>query len=79
MFFVCQECTDKLQMKNFSEKILREDIPAKQYIEQFANWEKAFSAVMDLPYGDKKKLLIIDEFPYMCKGNPGIPSILQNL
>lgn len=79
VFFACQECTDKLQLKNFSEKMLREDIPAKQYIEQFADWEKAFSAVMDLPYGDRKKLLIIDEFPYMCKGNSGIPSILQNL
>ena len=27
----------------------------------------------------KKKLIIIDEFPYMCKGNKSIPSILQNL
>ena len=79
VFFACQECTDKLQLKNFSEKMLREDIPVKQYIEQFADWEKAYSAVMDLPYGDKKKLLIIDEFPYMCKSNSGIPSILQNL
>lgn len=40
---------------------------------------KAFGAVLDLPYGDKKKLFIIDEFPYMCKGNKSIPSILQNL
>jgi len=35
--------------------------------------------VLELPYGEKKKLLIIDEFPYMCKGNKSIPSILQNL
>lgn len=79
VFFVCQECTDKLQLKNFSEKLLKEEIPAKQYIDQFPDWEKALMAVLDLPYGDKKKLLIIDEFPYMCKGSPSIPSILQNL
>ena len=79
VFFVCQECSDKLQLKNFSDKMLREDIPAKQYIEQFSDWEKAFLSVMDLPYGDSKKLLIIDEFPYMCKSNSGIPSVLQNL
>ena len=54
-------------------------IPAKNYITEFADWEKAFGAVLDLPYGDKKKLFIIDEFPYMCKGNKSIPSILQNL
>ena len=79
VFFACQECTDKLQLKNFSEKMLKEDIPAKQYINQFTDWEKALRAVIDLPYGNKKKLLVIDEFPYMCKGNGGIPSILQNL
>ena len=40
---------------------------------------KAFVAILDLPYGEQKKLVVIDEFPYMCKGNPSIPSILQNL
>ena len=25
VFFVCQECSDKLQLKNFSDKMLRED------------------------------------------------------
>lgn len=79
VFFACRECSDKLQLKTFSEKMLREDIPAKQYINQFADWEKAFKSILDLPYGDNKKLLIIDEFPYMCKDNHEIPSILQNL
>lgn len=79
VFFSCQECTDKRQLRNFSEKILKEDIPARQYIDQFADWEKAFRAILDLPYSDHKKLLVIDEFPYMCKDNASIPSILQNL
>lgn len=79
VFFSCQECTDKRQLRNFSEKILKEDIPARQYIDQFADWEKAFRAILDLPYFDHKKLLVIDEFPYMCKDNASIPSILRNL
>ena len=58
---------------------MKEDIPAKDYISAFTDWERAFRAVLDLPYGNSKKLLVIDEFPYMCKGNPSIPSILQNL
>ena len=41
--------------------------------------EQAFSGVYELPYGEKKKLVVIDEFPYLCKTNPSIPSILQNL
>lgn len=79
VFFSCRECTDKMQLKNFSERMMREDIPARSYISEFPDWEKAFKSVANLPYGENKKLLIIDEFPYMCKGNESIPSILQNL
>ena len=79
IFFSCRECTDKLQLKNFSEQLLKEDIPAKQYINEFQDWETAFKAITDLPYGNSKKLIVIDEFPYICKENGSIPSIIQNL
>lgn len=79
VFYSCTQSTDKVQLAKFSKQILKENIPAKQYISEFADWESALRAVLELPYGEKKKLLIIDEFPYMCKGNKSIPSILQNL
>ena len=79
VFFSCTQTTDPVQLRNFSSRMLKENIPAKNYITEFADWEKAFRAVLDLPYGDQKKLLVIDEFPYMCRGNKSIPSILQNL
>lgn len=79
VFYSCTQSTDKIQLAKFSKQILMENIPAKQYISEFADWESAFRSVCDLPYGNQKKLLVIDEFPYMCKGNKSIPSILQNL
>ena len=79
IFYSCTQSTDKVQLSKLSKQIFKENIPAKRYISEFADWESAFRSVLDLPYGDKKKLLIIDEFPYMCKGNKSIPSILQNL
>ena len=79
VFFSCTQTTDRSQLQKFSKQILKENIPAGNYITEFADWEKAICAIRDLPYGDKKRLLIIDEFPYMCKGNKSIPSILQNL
>lgn len=79
IFFSCTQTTDRVQLYKFSRQLLKENIPAKNYIAEFSDWEKAFCAVLDLPYGDKKKLIVIDEFPYMCKGNKSIPSILQNL
>ena len=79
VFYSCTQSTDKVQMAKYSKQVFKENIPAKQYISEFADWESALHSVLDLPYGDKKRLLIIDEFPYMCKGNPSIPSILQAL
>ena len=79
VFFSCTQCADKVQLGRFSKQLLKENIPAAQYISEFSDWEKAFRAILELPYGDKKKLIIVDEFPYMCKGNAAIPSILQNL
>ena len=79
VFYSCTQTTDKAQLQKFSQRMLQEDIPARNYISEFDQWEKALGAIKELPYGDKKKLIVIDEFPYMCKANSSIPSVLQNL
>ena len=79
VFYSCTEATDNVQLKRFSERLLREGIPASRYISEFDDWERAFASVAELPFGEEKKLLVIDEFPYMCSGNVSIPSVLQNL
>ena len=79
VFYSCTQSTDNVQLVKFSKHLLKEEIPAKQYLSEFADWESAFRAILTLPYGDAKKLIVIDEFPYMCKGNKSIPSILQYL
>lgn len=79
VFYSCTQSTDRVQLQKFSKYLLNENIPAGNYITEFADWEAAFRAILDLPYGDSKKLVVIDEFPYMCKGNKSIPSTLQNL
>ena len=76
VFYSCREIPDAEQLKAFSARILNAGSPAANYISTFGDWESAFKGSLDLP-GDKKKLLIVDEFPYMCRGNPSIPSILQ--
>lgn len=79
MFFSCTQVPDRVHLARFSDQMLKENILARQYISEFDSWEKAFSSVSELPYGENKKLVIIDEFPYMCKGNGSIPSVLQNI
>ncbi len=79
VFYSCTQSNDRAQLAKFSKHLLKDNLPVKKYISEFTNWEQAFRSIADLPYKDKKKLIVIDEFPYMCKGNKSIPSILQNL
>ena len=78
VFYSCTECTDEQQLKAFSTRMLLKDLPAARYIKAFPDWEQALGSISDFP-GSGKKLLIIDEFPYMVRNNHSIPSILQNL
>ena len=78
VFYSCRECADHQQLESFSERVLREDIPAAKYLKSFSDWETALSSITEFNT-TQKKLLVIDEFPYMCKANKSIPSILQNL
>ena len=79
VFYSCLECSDRQQLESFSGKILKTGIQASNYITSFSDWETAFRSMAEIPHGNNKKLIIIDEFPYMCKGNSSIPSIIQNL
>ncbi|MDR3282947.1 MAG: ATP-binding protein [Candidatus Methanoplasma sp.] len=71
----CAERADREQADAFRSLLLRyADVP------QTCDWEFLFRRILDLPpNANGKRLMIIDEFPYMAKGNRAIPSILQNL
>jgi AAA+ ATPase superfamily predicted ATPase len=79
VFYSCRELSDAKQLAAFSARVLNGGSPAAKYLKSFEDWESAFESILELPSDGKKKLLIIDEFPYMCKGDPSIPSILQIL
>ncbi|MBF1696164.1 MAG: ATP-binding protein, partial [Selenomonas sp.] len=78
VFYACTECTDQEQLARFSKRILQAGIPAAHFLTSFSDWETALRSIQDVP-SEGKKLLIIDEFPYMCASHPELPSILQNL
>lgn len=78
VFYSCTECPDEKQLTSFSERMLQKGMEAAKYIRKFQDWNQALKSVADLPF-EEKKLLVIDEFPYMVRSNASIPSILQNL
>ena len=79
IYFVAREADGAVNLNGFSSDVY--SVTAKELAKNsfFPDWEKALSAVLELPDTGAKKLLIIDEFPYMCRGNPSIPSIIQVL
>ncbi|MEA3424206.1 MAG: ATP-binding protein [Bacillota bacterium] len=77
VFYSCKETIDAEQLELFSKKLLK-DNPIANYLKSFSTWEDAFAFINDLQTKEKK-LVIIDEFPYMVMNNSSIPSILQNL
>lgn len=77
-YYACREYTDIQQLQSFTDKIHSYHIPALDLVGRFEDWEKAFLSVLQLPT-DQKKILVIDEFPHICKSNPSVPSILQIL
>jgi len=79
IFFTCTECSDNMQLENFSSKILSKNISASKYIKKFDDWETAFEILGEFATSEKKSVVIIDEFPYMVWGNHSIPSILQKV
>ncbi|WP_461205033.1 ATP-binding protein [Clostridium sp. DL1XJH146] len=77
IFYACRETTDREQISIFSKKLLVGS-SLQNYITSFNDWEEAFRFIKDTKM-EGKKLVVIDEFPYMVNGNSSIPSILQNL
>ena len=77
VFYACKECTDDEQLNSFSSRMLK-NTPMSKYVKNFTDWEQAFKFVAELPQ-QGKKLLVIDEFPYMVHSNNSIPSVIQNL
>lgn len=78
VFYTCREYTDKKQFSTFKGNLIEARPDDVSTIQHFNDWEQLFSYFGDL-HTDKKTVIIIDEFPYMCKPNESIPSILQML
>lgn len=78
IFYTCTEVPDEQQLAAFSQRVLEKNPAAAKYIRSFGSWEQALLGLNDLQT-EKKSVVVIDEFPYMVKGNSSLPSLLQKL
>ena len=78
LFFSCTQSGNREQLERFSRAVLSHGTPASRYLTRFDDWETAFEELSRLS-GVGRKLIIIDEFPYLVEQNQEITSILQNV
>ncbi|MGN1209219.1 MAG: ATP-binding protein, partial [Duodenibacillus sp.] len=78
LFFSCTQSGNREQLERLSRAVLANATPASRYLSRFDDWESAFEELAALPAAGKK-LIILDEFPYLVEQNSAIPSILQNV
>lgn len=79
VFFAAQSSTKEEQLASFSRQMFEAGAPAGRYVNQYPDWQSALQDISSLPFGDARKLIIFDEFPYLVKSDPSLPSVLQNL
>ena len=78
VYFLATEEVEAQSMKRMAGVIARATGNALLGNVTFSDWADLFRAVATYQ-PDQKKVIVLDEFPYMVKTNPAFPSILQNI
>ncbi len=76
-YFLATKEVESQSMKRFAGVIARTTGNSILQKAAFSDWLDLFQAVADYK-PNEKKVLVIDEFPYLVKVNDSFPSILQN-
>ena len=76
IFYSAEQSNNKLNLEKFSSRVF--DFYGESNLEPFSSWSNALSYI-DEHQGDKKLILVIDEFPYLVKKNKALLSELQHL
>ena len=76
-YFLATKEVESQSMKRFAGVIARTTGNSVMQKAAFSDWLDLFQVVADYK-PNEKKVLVIDEFPYLVKVNDSFPSILQN-
>jgi uncharacterized protein len=73
LYFPAVEETEAVSLRSFTSALVRQGIPVSRPLQ---GWDDAiallFSAVRDRP-----RIAVIDEFPFLVKASPSLPSVIQ--
>lgn len=76
-YFLATEELESQSMKRLAGVVARKTNNTLLQKATFNDWMDLFQVIADYK-PEEKKVLVIDEFPYLVKTNPAFPSVLQN-
>lgn len=75
-FFSASEATEAESLRQFGGALARFEGRRTPY--RFAHWEEAVAELMGLAVqGGTPRVVVLDEFPFLAKASPELPSLLQ--
>lgn len=78
VFVAAKEAPAATQRADFSLQMFSAGAPAGRYLDSYRTWEEALEDIASLP-GAARKLVIVDEFPYLVRSDSSLPSRLQHV
>lgn len=76
IFYSAEQSNNKLNLEKFSEQVFR--YYNETTLEPFSSWENALTYI-NKRQGDRRLILVFDEFPYLVRKNKALLSALQHL
>jgi uncharacterized protein len=73
LYFPALEETEAVSLRAFSAALVRQSIPVSR---PFRDWGDAIGLLLTA-VRDRPRAVVIDEFPFLVKASPSLPSILQ--
>jgi uncharacterized protein len=76
--FQATRLTDADNQATFKEQIARQ-LDMGLTFPGLSGWEHLINAIRERASATPGLTLVLDEFPYLCESNPGLPSVLQKI
>jgi AAA+ ATPase superfamily predicted ATPase len=73
LYFPALEETEAVSLRSFAATLTRHGIPVSR---PFADWGDAIAMLLSAAR-DRPRVMVIDEFPFLVKASPSLPSVIQ--
>lgn len=73
LYFPAVEATEAVSLRSFTNMLVRQGIPVSRPVQ---DWDDAIRLLLSAVTGEPRAV-VIDEFPFLVKASPSLPSIIQ--